>query len=626
MSKRGKYGLWTETDMAMAIRAYNNGEAGLNECARRYNINKSTLLRHVRGTNKLAKGNVKRLGTKCVFSPETESALVKHIIQFEEMLYGFTITDIRRLAFQLAQKHNLPHPFNRENKIAGKKWFYGFMRRHPELAVRQPESTSLARARGFQREKVMQFFDILETLVDKYKITANTIFNVDESGYTTVQKKMQKVVSQKGKRQVSGIASGERGVNTTMVCCCNAAGLYIPPMLIFKRKRFAPELARGAPTGSLTEISDTGYINSDLFVKWLKHFHGVVKSSQDKPVIILLDGHSTHSKNLEALEYARQHHIHLLQLPGHTTHRLQPLDVGFFKPLQNYYVQEQDSWLRAHVGQPISVYNVAELLGRAYGKAATVGISESAFRGAGIWPPNRNKFGDHLFAPSTAIEPTDESQEDAVTLTEPGKLERAVGCTPPPQPSSSSSCSYQRDATSSCVPGAVSCFNRVLGEVTPEKLNRSLNELAPVPGTSKVVQKRQKKTTAAAVVLTSTPYKEDLQEKKRKALPQIKRKPKVLKREKAVEKASVDLFSATEKKNPNKKGKAPVRDQSPEETDSEDSQSNDELCIFCNESYFNSKPNEGWAQCQRCSKWAHEQCAGIEDEENFICDFCLHIL
>lgn len=175
--------------MAVAIDAYKKGEMGLNECARRYNINKSTLLRHVRETNKLAKGKVKKLGTKCVFSPETEQALVNHIVQFEEMLYGFTIPDIRRLAFQLAEKHKLRHPFNTQKKIAGKKWFYAFMRRHPELALRQPESTSLARARGFEKEKVMQFFDILEQVVDKHQINANTIFNVDESGYTTVQKK-----------------------------------------------------------------------------------------------------------------------------------------------------------------------------------------------------------------------------------------------------------------------------------------------------------------------------------------------------------------------------------------------------------------------------------------------------
>lgn len=446
---------------------------------------------------------------------------------------------------------------------------------------------------------------------------------------------MQKVVSKKGKRQVSGIASGERGVNTTMVCCCNAAGLYIPPMIIFKRKRFAPELARGAPVGSLIEISDTGYINSELFVKWLKHFHAIVQSSQKKPLVLLLDGHSTHSKNLEALDFARQHHIHLLQLPSHTTHRLQPLDVGFFKPMQNYYVQEQDTWLRAHVGQPITVYNVSELLSQAYGKAATVGIAEGAFRGAGIWPVNRNRFGDHLFAPSTATLNEDESIGDDDTSKSPSRStnqkarsDTIPNLTPDAEQSAKStkpSCSNVEDMNSSSSSQTTSHSRRILGEITPEKLDKSLNELAPVPGTSKIIQKRRNKSTASAVILTSTPYKQELQEKKRKAPKENKKKTKRVKKE-AVAKATVNLFSETQKKT-EEKPKLRLNNTSPNSTDSDDDpdekQGDDELCLYCNDSYLNSKPNEGWARCQNCGKWAHEACGGIEENEDFICDICI---
>ena len=62
-------------------------------------------------------------------------------------------------------------------------------------------------------------------------------------------------------------------------------------------------------------------------------------------------------------------------MPGYTTHRLQPLDVAFFKLLQNYYVQAQELWMRANPGTPISVYNLAALIGEAYGRAATVGTT-----------------------------------------------------------------------------------------------------------------------------------------------------------------------------------------------------------------------------------------------------------
>lgn len=77
----------------------------------------------------------------------------------------------------------------------------------------------------------------------------------------------------------------------------------------------------------------------------------------------------------------------MLQLPGQTTQKLQPLDVDVFKPLQKFYVQAQESWLRANTGRTILQYNVAVLISEAYGKAAMVA---NAFRASGVWPVNRN--------------------------------------------------------------------------------------------------------------------------------------------------------------------------------------------------------------------------------------------
>lgn len=47
------------------------------------------------------------------------------------------------------------------------------------------------------------------------------------------------------------------------------------------------QLEIGAPSGSVVEISDSGYINSELFVTWLKYFHSHVKSTKENPVVIL---------------------------------------------------------------------------------------------------------------------------------------------------------------------------------------------------------------------------------------------------------------------------------------------------------------------------------------------------
>ena len=51
--------------------------------------------------------------------------------------------------------------------------------------------------------------------------------------------------------------------------------------------------------------------------------------------------------NLHAvLEFTRENGIIMLSLLPHTMHRLQPLDIGFFKPLQNYYevFAEKSCW------------------------------------------------------------------------------------------------------------------------------------------------------------------------------------------------------------------------------------------------------------------------------------------
>ena len=48
--------------------------------------------------------------------------------------------------------------------------------------------------------------------------------------------------------------------------------------------------------------------------------------------LLIADGHSSHV-NLRFLDYADRERIIVLILPPHTSHRLQPLDLGLFAPL-----------------------------------------------------------------------------------------------------------------------------------------------------------------------------------------------------------------------------------------------------------------------------------------------------
>ncbi|CAH2016502.1 unnamed protein product [Acanthoscelides obtectus] len=58
------------------------------------------------------------------------------------------------------------------------------------------------------------------------------------------------------------------------------------------------------------------------------------------------------------------------------------------------------------------------------------------------------------------------------------------------------------------------------------------------------------------------------------------------------------------------------------ETDDEDS--NDEECLFCNESFKNDIHGEQWIRCMSCLGWAHELCAATKEGcKIYICDFCV---
>ena len=94
------------------------------------------------------------------------------------------------------------------------------------------------------------------------------------------------------------ILSPERGQNVSVIGCGSAAGISIPPFIIFTGKRMIPELLTGATTGNdgYVSTSGKGYSNTDIFTKYVKsHFLKYVQGRDPKQYIILIyDGHRIH--------------------------------------------------------------------------------------------------------------------------------------------------------------------------------------------------------------------------------------------------------------------------------------------------------------------------------------------
>jgi len=108
-----------------------------------------------------------------------------------------------------------------------------------------------------------------------------------------------KVVACQGDKSVLQLTNSERGEMVTILACCNATGNYIPPFVIFKGVRQKPEFSDHMPPGSVIKMSDTGYINTELFLQWLHHFKAHRTSEK---VIVVIDGHASHVKSIEVLD------------------------------------------------------------------------------------------------------------------------------------------------------------------------------------------------------------------------------------------------------------------------------------------------------------------------------------
>ena len=648
---------------------------GIREAARLYNLPFETLRRRVKD----------EVGIDCRSGPSTalteveEEQLAAYCIKMADMGFGLARTDVMQIAFKIAESSGRSHPFTKDT--AGRAWFDGFRSRHPRLTLRSAQSLSHSRAYSASKETVSDYFAKLGAVCAKLNLLTKPmqVYNMDETGVSIVHKP-GRVLTQLGRRNVWAITSAEKGKTHTILACVSASGNALPPFMIYPRKRMPDYLKVGAVPGTAFHCSDSGWVNSELFYKWLEFFIKSIPPS--RPVLLLLDGHASHV-SIEVIELARSNDIHMLCLPAHTTHILQPLDVGVFKSLKSNYYKACKKYITDHPGRVITTDVIAALVAVAWPQSVTPVNIMAGFKKCGAYPLNPGEVTDRQIAPSNIFRTEKEVSLSQTKSTSTEEMKAAangsdISVTPPSSDDRESlfkkrfeegydifdeeyvtwlRCNHPKSVpkslatggnggiSSSCSgssqPRSASCksvCSTHCGSATTTTTTSTLSDILSLPKPKTPRRKRQG-LNAKAKCVTDIEVLEQLKEKgKEKERKEEEKRARQLekerkKQEKQEKKKTRQLDkehkkSAAQKKKQTVKAKTTVvctrsrmkqlneQLQSLTTADSGSESESEAECPKCGLVYGCPDDDEMWVQCDNCGLWWDLTCTELSDEEN----------
>ena len=171
-------------------------------------------------------------------------------------------------------------------------------------------------------------------------------------------------------------------IQVTVLACVNAAGYAIPP-LVFKRKNLVKPLMEGEAKGTMYGLSPSGWMDGEIFCDCLER-HFLLYAPASRPLLLLLDGHSSHYM-ADVVRTAASKGVILFCLPPNTTHATQPLDKMCFHALKKHWDDVVNVYMTANPGKLVTVYQFNKLFHDAWDKAMIPSTIRSSFKAMIQW-------------------------------------------------------------------------------------------------------------------------------------------------------------------------------------------------------------------------------------------------
>ena len=292
----------------------------------------------------------------------------------------FDRDDLKRVVKQFLDSSQRQSPF--PDNIPGIDWLLSFEKRHPDLAKRKPQLLAQNRANNATPETINLFFDMYEKVVKENNLTADQIWNCNETGLNT-DMTAKKVFIPKGKKD-SHLKSPTAGKTSYSVLACgSASGRILPPFTVYKGKNLYAQWTKNGPPNAGYGCSESRWIHDANFESWFAAVFVPALKDTPKPVLLTYDGHNSHL-TYKTIKIAQENNVIIMCLPPHTSQCLQPLDVGFFHPFKMIWKDELKNWARASKYKPVTKAVFPTLLKNAWAKITQKSIT-GGFKGMTIY-------------------------------------------------------------------------------------------------------------------------------------------------------------------------------------------------------------------------------------------------
>lgn len=342
MNKKRPIHQYSEQSLASALEAVKNGTS-IRSASREFGVPKTTIQDRISGR---IKEGPRKMGPQTVLSLEEESILVKWLKQLATTGFPQKKTDLQNAVQKIILENKRETPF--KDGRPGEKWYSGFLKRHPDLVLREPEGLTKSRA-IITEEFIRKWFQDLNEFINEKGIQdiftdPRRVLNGDETSFSMCPK-TGKVLAPKGWKNVYELKKGNEKEAITVLLVFSAAGGTAFPMVVFPYIRPPASVVKTIPEKWYLGRSETGWMRSEVFYEYIVNGvnEWILMNNIPKPVILFIDGHKSHL-TLHLSKWCDENDIILYALPPNTTHIMQPADVSVFKPLKTQWKKTVRDW------------------------------------------------------------------------------------------------------------------------------------------------------------------------------------------------------------------------------------------------------------------------------------------